>query len=381
MFAPLSRYSGRGVGGEGMFLPSPGTPGEGLGVRACLLPSPGTPGEGLGVRACLLPSPGTPGEGLGVRACLLPSPGTPGEGLGVRALLLPSTEGGMSCPPPLLTYCPDRFKYAVSIVKHLSIPKPDHLDTLQFQLSLPVRVLFISVQVCFAIHFDRQLEFEGEEIHNVRSNHLLASELETGKPTTTQFRPQDLLRGSHCSPQLSGSLWQQKILQHGSCLRLLMLFSLRLFPPSPGTPGEGSNMPSPPAALPEYRERGATCPHPQPLSRSTGRGEQHALTPKPSPPQGEQHALTPNPSPGVPGEGSKHALTPNPSPGVPGEGSKHALTPTPPPEYPGEGSKHALTPNASPGVPGVPGEGSNMPHPQPLSRSTGRGEQVRFYTR
>ena len=55
--SPLSRYSGRGVGGEGMLLPSPGTPGEGSGVRACCLPSPGTPGEGSGVRACCSPLP------------------------------------------------------------------------------------------------------------------------------------------------------------------------------------------------------------------------------------------------------------------------------------------------------------------------------------
>ncbi len=46
---------------------------------------------------------------------------------------------------------------------------------------------------------------------------------------------------------------------------------------------EGSNMPSPPTPLPEYRERGATRPHPRPLSRSPGEGRNTALTPDPSP--------------------------------------------------------------------------------------------------
>ena len=46
--------------------------------------------------------------------------------------------------------------------------------------------------------------------------------------------------------------------------------------PSPGTPGEGSGREG---STSPHRVRGATCPHPQPLSRSTGRGGQNRPRP------------------------------------------------------------------------------------------------------
>ena len=130
--------------------------------------------------------------------------------------------------------------------------------------------------------------------------------------------------------------------------------------PSPGTPGEGlgvraiflpfntgSNMASPSTL---YPERGATCPHPQPLSRSTGRGEQDAL-----------------------------------NPGVPGEGSNMPSPPTPLPEYRESGARRpqprstwergATCPHPQPLSRSTGREGAICPHAQPLSRSTGRAEQ------
>ena len=53
--------------------------------------------------------------------------------------------------------------------------------------------------------------------------------------------------------------------------------------PSPGTPGEGLGVRAyyaSPSRGEEYQERGEKSPHPQPLSRSTGRGEENALTPE-----------------------------------------------------------------------------------------------------
>ena len=132
--------------------------------------------------------------------------------------------------------------------------------------------------------------------------------------------------------------------------------------PSPGTPGEGlgvrargrSRQPQ----VPEYRERGVARPHPQPLSRSTGRGE--------------KYALTPNPSPGVPGEGSRHALTPNPSPGVLGEGRNTPSPPTPP-GVPGEGRD---TPSPPAPLPEYRERGERQPSPDPSPGVAGEGSTI-----
>ena len=139
---------------------------------------------------------------------------------------------------------------------------------------------------------------------------------------------------------------------------------------SPGTPGEGSGVRVVgPAALPVLwvrrrgkaacPTRGATCPHPRPLSRSTGRGE--------------QYALTPDPSPGVPGERRRTGSLACPEGLVDRqgclsyEGSNMPSPPTRLPEYRERG--------------GIRSGEEYCPHPRPLSRSTGRGEEYRPHPR
>ena len=83
---PLSRYSGRGVGGEGKRQSS---------QRDCRClarraltpdPSPGVPGEGRNKALTPDPSPGVPGEGRKTALTPDPSPGVPGEGAGSQLL-------------------------------------------------------------------------------------------------------------------------------------------------------------------------------------------------------------------------------------------------------------------------------------------------------
>ena len=88
--------------------------------------------------------------------------------------------------------------------------------------------------------------------------------------------------------------------------------------PSPGTPGEGSGVGAEGQATTMIIENPSHGPHPQPLSRSTGRGEQDGPHPQPlsrSTGRGEQDGPHP-PPPGR--EGQDNPLTSNPSP--PGEG-------------------------------------------------------------
>ncbi len=168
--------------------------------------------------------------------------------------------------------------------------------------------------------------------------------------------------------------------------------------PSPGVPGEGSNMPSPPTPLPEYRARGAICPHPRPLSRSTGRGEQHALTPDPSPGVPGEGSNMPSPPTPLPeyrargatcphprplsrstGRGEQHALTPDPSPGVPGEGSNMPSPPTPLPEYRERGARQLPPPTPLPEYPEYRERGGRQPSPPtPLPEYRERGENELF---
>ncbi len=84
--------------------------------------------------------------------------------------------------------------------------------------------------------------------------------------------------------------------------------------PSPGTPGERSGVRAEGQATTMIIENPSHGPHPQPLSRSTGRGEQDGPHPQPlsrSTGRGEQDGPHPQP-PGR--EGQDNPLTSNPSP-------------------------------------------------------------------
>jgi (p)ppGpp synthase/HD superfamily hydrolase len=88
----------------------------------------------------------------------------------------------------------NNFKNSFGLAQDVVIPKAKHLNTSSFEISgspFVVKTLLVLVMLT-AINFDRQLCFMAIEIHDVWTDWVLTSELETTHPSIPQVGPKSL---------------------------------------------------------------------------------------------------------------------------------------------------------------------------------------------
>ena len=93
-----------------------------------------------------------------------------------------------------------RIQHPFGIGTNLVVPEADDAPSSRLQPGRPLSVA-VTLGMLAAIGLDDQTMLDASEVENVRSQRMLAAELEPGQPPSAQRRPQPPLGVGHHNPQ------------------------------------------------------------------------------------------------------------------------------------------------------------------------------------
>jgi hypothetical protein len=94
----------------------------------------------------------------------------------------------------------------VPFLKHLMIPNTKHPKSLAVEPTRPFGVRFDLLRVLAAVKFEYQPSLQANEIDDVWSEYLLATELESADLPVPDSLPSARFRVRHVLPQVSGEV-------------------------------------------------------------------------------------------------------------------------------------------------------------------------------
>ena len=95
----------------------------------------------------------------------------------------------------------DGIQYGSALVDHLVIRKTDDAITVIFELLGSTRIVFSLVLMDLSIYLNDQSDFGTAEVNDIRTQWMLATELQTGETTGAKTLPQQRLGRRHMLPE------------------------------------------------------------------------------------------------------------------------------------------------------------------------------------